>query len=529
LTARPDGVTQRTLPKLLDARASTSPDKVALVDEAGSLTYQELAQEARRYAAGLAALGVERGDPVLLMLDNHLDFVRTWFGANFAGAVQVPVNTAYKGVMLAHLLRDSGAKVIVIESHYAARLESLGEVAAQLRHVVVRGSVDPGPRVGASVHGFGVLSAEGGLMVDVDAWEPMGYLYTSGTTGPSKGVVTSHCQAYTYSLTHWVEAEDRIMVNLPLFHIGGQWAGVLTALVAEGSAAIMPRFHASTFWVDAARNECTQTLLIGAMATFLMKQPSAPSDRGHTMRRMGVAPVIPDIREFEDRFGVVTGSAYGLTECATPIVTPYGRTAPNVSGWLRPGFEARIVDDHDLEVPTGTVGELVLRTSEPWTAMSGYLGRPEATSAVWINQWLHTGDNMYVDEEGRFYFVDRKKDAMRVRGENVSSYEVEAAINQFPDVAESACVAVASDATEDDILAFVVMRPGATAEPEALMRFLVDRLPYFMVPRYLDFLDALPRTPTERVQKDELRRIGISATCWDRQRAGFVVTREPAR
>ena len=235
--------------------------------------------------------------------------------------------------------------------------------------------------------------------------------------------------------------------------------------------------------------------------------------------------MIPEVREFERRFGVLVGSAYGLTESTTPLATPYGQAEPGLAGRLRPLFEARIVDEHDLEVPTGTVGELLLRPRDPWTTMSGYLGRPVETSEIWRNQWLHTGDHMYRDAEERYYFVDRKKDAIRVKGENVSSLEVESVIDQHPLVLESACVAVASESTEDEIRVFIALQGGVDASPEEILDFLVPRLPYFMVPRFVDLVPELPKTPTARVQKDVLRRRPLTES-WDRERAGYRVTRD---
>lgn len=526
-TSEIDPVSERTLATVLQRNLRERPDQAAVLGPDGELSYTDLHDAALQRGGGFQRAGVAEDAPVLLMLDNHLDFVTTWIGLNLVGGVEVPVNTAYRGGILVHVANDSGARVAVVEAAYLDRLLAVRDELTALRRVFVRGAERELPAVdGWTIEPFDRL-AEGpaGNPAELHPWTRMGILYTSGTTGNSKGVIAPHGLAYSYSSPPWIEAGERIMVNLPLFHIGGQWAGVYAALIAGGTAVVLPGFSASTFLADARRYGCNQTLLLGAMASFLWAQPRRDDDRDHPLRTVNMVPVVPNHEEFAERFGMTIGSAYGLTEFSSPILTLYGEAEPGLAGWVRDDYEARVVDENDLEVGTGRTGELVLRAKVPWANMAGYHNLPDKTQEAWRNLWFHTGDGMRRDEQGRFHFIDRVKDALRVRGENVSSFEVESEIMRHPDVLACAVVAVPSEHTEDEIKAVVVAKEGTTIDPVGLLEFLVERLPYFMVPRYFDFLDELPTTPTQKIKKAELRASGVSETTWDRAAEGYKVTR----
>jgi crotonobetaine/carnitine-CoA ligase len=430
---------------------------------------------------------------------------------------------------MAHVVADSGARVMVIEDAYCEQLARIaGEVPA-LRTVVVRGGAGTAlPRDRFRVVPFAELR-------DGRAAEPcpaapgdlVGYLYTSGTTGPARGVMYPYGQAWSCGAPEFYGSalpRDRMMITLPLFHVAGQFGGVLNALIAGATAVIRPAFHASGFLDDARRFKCTYANVTGTMAHFLYRQPPREDDAVNPLERLLMFPVIPEIDEFQTRFGVQVLTAYGMTEVSTPLVGPIGTVRPRSCGFVRPDFDARLVDEQDIEVKRGSVGELVLQPKTPWSVMTGYRGQPEKTVDMWRNLWIHTGDLMYQDPTGQFFFVDRRKDAIRRRSENISSYDVEAAINGHPVVLESAVVGVASDAGEQEVLAAVVLKAGEQLGAEELVRYLVGKLPYFMVPRYVRFLSALPKTPTQRVMKHEIRVRGVEGA-WDLAGAGLRMTR----
>lgn len=518
---------RRTVAAVFEEALRRVPDKLAVRDPDAALSYAGLHDRALQFGGGFASRGVAAGEHVLLMLDNHLDYVVAWLGLALTGRIEVPVNTAYKGSILTHVVNNSGARAIVIEAGYCPVLAEVADRLSTLELVVVRGDASsvaaslPGRlRVAAFEEVFGTRAQPASL----NPWDLIGILYTSGTTGLSKGVRITNAHAYGYASPALfdIERPDEVtMVTLPLFHIGGQWAGVYKSLIGAGSAVVLPRFSATSFWDDVRRYGCTYTMLLGAMANFLWRQPPSPSDRDHPLRRASMIPVIPQLDDFRERFGIeAVGTGYGLTEGSTILRAPMGQAEPGLAGWLRPDFEARLVDENDIEVPEGEVGELVVRTRDPWSVMDGYHAMPEATVKAWRNQWLHTGDAFRRDATGRWYFLDRLKDAVRRRGENVSSFEVESEINEHPAVLESAVIAVPSDASEDEIMACVVLRPGQSVSAPELLAFLDARLPYFMVPRYVEFLERLPKTPTEKVQKQALRERGITPETYDRPPAG---------
>lgn len=518
-------IAQRTVGAVFDDLLRRVPDKVAVRDPDGALSYAALHDRALQLGGGFASRGFAAGEHVLLMLDNHLDYVVAWLGLALTGRVEVPVNTAYKGTILAHVIENSGARAIVIEERYCPLLAEVADRLSALELVVVRGDAAAAGLPGRfRVMSFGELFGPRERQAQLNPWDLIGILYTSGTTGLSKGVRVTNAHAYGYSTPALfdVDRPDEVtMVTLPLFHIGGQWAGVYKSLIGAASAVVLPRFGATTFWDDVRRYGCTYTMLLGAMANFLYRQPPSPDDRDHPLKRVAMVPVIAQLDDFRERFGIeAVATGYGLTEGSTILRAPMGHAEPGLAGWLRPDFEARLVDENDIEVPEGAVGELVVRTCDPWSVMDGYHAMPEATVKAWRNQWLHTGDAFRRDATGRWYFLDRLKDAVRRRGENVSSFEVESEINEHPAVLESAVIAVPSDASEDEIMACVVLKPGHDLEPGALLAFLDARLPYFMVPRYVEFMERLPKTPTEKVQKQVLRTRGVTAATYDRPPPG---------
>lgn len=334
-------------------------------------------------------------------------------------------------------------------------------------------------------------------------------MYTSGTTGPSKGVRIAQAHAYSYAeharqvigLTH----DDVYYAPLPLFHIAGQWALVYAALQVGATAVVRRRFSAGEFWRTVRESGANVSFLLGVMANFLARQHPQPGDADNPMERMLLVPLVDELETFKERFGVRVATCYGSTEVNVPIASDFDVSDPTVAGKGLPGFDLRIVDENDVQVPVGTVGELVLRAHDPWVIATEYHANPEATVRAFRNLWLHSGDAFRKDADGNYYFVDRIKDYIRRRGENISSFEIEREVNTFPAVLESAAVAVKSEHTEDDLLVVVVPKPGMTVDPDRLREHLRVRVPRFMVPDRIDVVPELPKTPTGKIQKHLLR------------------------
>ena len=513
---------------LLDRHAEATPDKVfARFADGSEWTYRQAQAIARRTAIGLAALGVKQGDKVLSWLPNGPDALRVWFGLNYLGAVYVPINLAYRGGLLAHVVANSDARLIVAHADLAGRLAEIDR--AQLTDaVVLNGATAPIP--GLALHPRAALDPADGepppLEREIAPWDMQTIIYTSGTTGPSKGVMSSYLQLYTMGTESFpaLGPDDRFMVNLPLFHVGGT-AGVYAMLALGGSIAIVEAFDTASFWRVVTETGTTACVLLGVMATFLVKQAPAPQDRSHTLKRRSWcrcartprpsrALRLRHLHRVQHDRGV-DADPLGPQSCAARHLRP-----------PRPGVEARVVDENDCEVAPGAVGELIVRTDRPWAMNHGYYKNPEATARAWRNGWFHTGDAFRVGEDGQFFFVDRMKDAIRRRGENISSFEVETEVCAHPAIKEAAAVAVPSEFAEDEVLAVVSLVEGATLDPAELIEFLVPRMAHFMVPRYIRIVPDLPKTPTQKVQKHLLRSDGITADTWDREKAGLRLRRQ---
>jgi crotonobetaine/carnitine-CoA ligase len=524
-------VAERTLVGAYERVLARTPDGQAQADETGSVTFAGSYERSLRLAAGFAAHGIGPGQPAALLLDNSLDAVHAWSGLGLGGMIEVPVNTAYKGRFLRHVLNDSGAELIVIEDGYAARLAAVAGQLTALRTVAVRGDVEQA----AALRGrFRVIPLaeleEHGRATPVpgDAGRLMAYMYTSGTTGASKGVLISHAHAYTYASREHQERPrdgDRILVTLPVFHLAGQWYGVYQALIHGLPSFVAPGFSVSRYWDTVRTQGSTVTVMLGAMAELLQQQPPRPDDADNPLDLAIMAPLASDVAGFCRRFGLRAAAVYGMSEIGAVLDGPPETVVGGEAGFPREEYELRVVDSAGRDVAADEIGELWVRPQDPRLVMRGYHNLPDKTAETLVDGWVHTGDAFRVDADGRFFFADRMKDALRRRGENVSSFEVERVINEYPAVFESAVVGVPAELTEDEIKAVVVVRENQHVDPVELTRFLVDRLPYFMVPRYLEFVAELPKTPTQKVHKHLLRARGAGPEVWDREAAGIVLRR----
>ena len=517
-----------TVRDLLDRQAQAHGERCAIQFVDGEAwSFAELRSRVRTVAAGLQALGVQQGDFVISWQPNGPWAVLTMLALNYLGAVYVPFNTSYRGPILAHVLRNCGARLMIAHGALIGRLAEVER--ADLRRIVVIG--DERPALG------GIELVDRSVLRDIARelqeparpiapWDTHMVIYTSGTTGPSKGVLCSYLHSYTAaSAFRHIEPGDCVYTALPMFHVGGAY-GILHALIHGITVVLDAEFRTTEFWDRIDRYRVTTTGLLGAMVGFLLAQPPSAADRTHSLKKALLAPLDANGVKFAERFGVTTYTLFNMSELSVPLFSDPNPDQPGLCGKPRPGVELRIVDEHDMEVPDGAVGELVVRMEQPWTMTHGYLGDAEATARAWRNGWFHTGDLFRRDERGNYFFVDRLKDVVRRRGENISSFEVESALMLHPDVAEAAVVAVRDQIGEEEVLAVVTPVEGRTLDPAELLKFLQPRLPHFMLPRFVRILDRMPKTPTHKIEKHVLRAEGVTEQTWDREAAGLRVRRD---
>jgi len=502
------------LKAMLDVRAARHPDRrVALFEDGRSWTYAECRDEVRRAAAALQALGVKKGDRVIAWLPTGSPLILTWFAANYLGAIFVPLNTAYRGKVLEHVINKAAAAVMVAHPELVSRLTDLE--TPFLRHVV----------------GAEALQGDASGLDDsavVEHWDIQSIIYTSGTTGPSKGVLSPYLQLYTTAVTvyGYMKEGESILVNLPLFHVGGTSA-TYCALVRSGMFYVVDGFSTTKFWDQVRAGDCVTTSgLIGVMAAFLLKCEPRPDDRDNPLKWLTMMPINEQTVQLGPRFGFDYISGFNMTEVSSPLVTGTNTQVFGGCGRPRSGVTCRLVDEHDVEVPNGSPGELIVRTDAPWAMNAGYDGMPEATALAWRNGWFHTGDLFRKDAEDNYFFLDRIKDTVRRRGENVSSFEVEAAVLTHPEVDEVIAVGVKSEIEEQEVLIAVRVKAGHSLDPRALIEFLIPKLAYFMVPRYVRIVDEIPKTETNKPRKVVFRDQGVTADTWDRESAGITLHRE---
>ncbi len=536
------------LPDILRRRSEEHPDREYLRFGDGPwLSYGEVNARANRIANGLVARGVRPGESVSVLLPNCAEFVPAWFGILKAGAVMSPINTAYKGEFLSWTISLVEARTLVIADAYLDRLALVAGDLPRLERVVVVpvGAEGAGPDPSLPWEPLEALMEAGDAEPDGIAYswtDDARIMFTSGTTGRSKGVIKQNAADY-FSARSWIEVLSRLrglapgdlrdetyFSCLPLFHSNAQVLCAYPALLAGARVAYVERFSGSRFWQQAIDAGATTFNGIGAMLYFLWNQPPSPLDRAHSVHTISAAPAPRDIyHEFEERFGVTLTEGYGLTE--TGVATVMDPTAPprlGSCGKANPGYEVSIVEPGtDRPLPAETPGEIVVDMKIPNIVMRAYYGMPEKTAEDFRNLKLHTGDLGRMDEDGYFYFMDRVKDYIRRRGENVSSMEVEKVVNDHPRIAETAAIGVKAGegaSSEDEILV-VCVPEGPAPDPAELTLWLAERMPYFMVPRYIRFVAALPKTPTERVQKVPLREEGVTPDTFDREAAGIRIGR----
>jgi crotonobetaine/carnitine-CoA ligase len=458
---------------LIEKWAREKPDDVALIFENGlELSWSDVLGQTRSTAARMQRLGVSAGDHVLSWQPNNAEAVLTWFALNYLGAVYVPMNTAYKGMLLQNLIQLSDAKLMVCHADLAPRLNDIDLGPELLDVVVTHGECQLEKVATHSASAlFGPADAAG---YNDDIHEnghhpshPMYIIFTSGTTGPSKAVLSSYVQTYTTGAEPYdfLIGSDRILINLPLFHVGGTVL-IASAITHGCSCVVVDSFSTHQFWPVIRKYQITMTCLLGAMTPFLLKLPPAPDDKDHSLQHVITVPWNEDAIALADRHGLSMRTAFNMTEACSPLMSEINPEKLGTCGKPRPGIEVRVVDEYDQIVPPGTVGELIIRTDRPWSMNSGYYKNPEATAIAWRNGWFHTGDAFRYDEDNNFFFVDRVKDSIRRRGENISSFEVESEVSMYPDVVDVAAIPVPSEFSEDEVMIVVSARsPGTFSVP----------------------------------------------------------------
>jgi crotonobetaine/carnitine-CoA ligase len=534
-------VADMTWTALLQRQARRNEDKTFLVFEGRRYSYGEIERLTAALARGLLRAGVAKGDHVALLIGNCPETLFLNMALGRIGAVTCPINTAAKGDLLAYFLNLCKASTLVIGKEVASRFQEVEQRAPGVERLLV---VDIGSaeEQGAAPYGgrcrtLRYADLESGpqdvALPQVSSSDPQTIMFTSGTTGPSKGVLITNAQSFRFSIGRveylGLQADDVVYTCLPLFHGNALNAASVCAFVADASLVLARRFSARAFWDEVRDNGVTQFNLLSSMTNILWGMPPTARDRDHQVRQCTMVPVPLFATDFAERFGVQIVSSYSLTDFGQGSFLQPGAPAEKFrsAGRPRPGVDLAIRDDEGKLLPSGEAGEICLRSDDPSLGGRLYFGAPEANAKAYQDGWFHTGDRGYLDADGYLYFVDRKKDAIRRRGENISSWEVEQVIAGHPDVADVAVYAVASEQSEDEVTASIVCRPGRTIAPEDLVRFCERNMAYFMVPRYIEFRTDLPRTLTEKVQKPLLRQAAEArlADFWDREKAGIVLAR----
>ena len=527
-----------TLPPIIEGNAETRPGKVGFYCEGQPVTYGEIHQRSTAWANRYAELGVEPGDRVAVFMPNSPDIVSSWFATAKLGAIHVPINTALHGEFLAHQLRVADPKIVVVHPRLASTFIAAAGAAGNLRHLVIGGDAANGQEAEAvALPGVQTLSTADLASGEPNrlptghrpAWDEVNaILFTSGTTGLSKGVAM--CQNYLLHIAHTIARNVQFDENSiwfqpsPLFHINASLLTVLMPSLVGGTGCTDLRFSASQYW-DRVRHYGATHISFLTYARIVWNRPEQPDDPNNSVRIVGGTVIPAEIHHgLERRFGLRIIKNYALSEaCAAPIMSTADDPAPpQYSGRANPDFEVKLFDDTDEEVPPGQTGEIVIRPRAPGIMFSGYYNNPAATADAWRNGWFHTGDLGRATSDGWFSFVDRKKDYIRRRGENISSYEVETVLSQHPALDAVAVHGVPSELGEDEVKACLVAAPGAEVDVAEFLEFCEERLPSFAVPRYVEVLSDLPRNQVGRVLKAELRARGVTDATWDRETEGGV-------
>ena len=526
-------IEQRTLPDLLRTQSEQNGDGTFLITDSERLSFSETQKKCLALASGFSSLGVSKGDHIGLYLYNCPEMVLAAIAANLLGAIWVPICTDYNGRWLSDTITRSRPKILITEVALIERISDNCLADNDCKVVII----------GSALHHKQTTFDElldhlpwNPNYQDIDYGDTSAVVWTSGTTGKSKGVLVSHnCWLRPIeqgtALFYQSNASDVIFNVLPMYHAGAWNTSVLRALVEGLPVVLEKRFSVQNFWQRIDKFKATQSFTLGAMHMFLWNVPNRTSDADNCLRILQAIPISKDlVAPFEKRFGLrIAGSGLGQSECML-ITTQAGATLPipdNSIGFARPDAEVGVFDDQDQQLPDGSVGEIRIKPLAPYIICNGYLDDPIATAQAWKGDWFCSGDLGYRDANGAYFFSDRKKDAVRFAGRNISTMEVESVLRQHPEVNDVAAYGVPSKEieSEDELKIDLILKPDASATYQDIAQFINDSAPYYFVPRYMEFVEELPYTPTNKVQKYVLREKEITAAAWDLHSSDFEVSR----
>ena len=525
---------ERHVGRAIQIQAQQQGDKPFLMFSDAVYTFAEVNQRVNELAAGLASRGLLPGERIVFFMSSAPEVIFLVLAANKLGAVWVPVNTDYKGAWLIDTINGSRPTVLVSDAAHVDRLQEVRDSLA-VETLVIHGEHESVPGA-ISLDSLYVKGAGEPDMSALSTGDTCSVLWTSGTTGKAKGVMQSHnvwfnaCLATNEECQFGIAEDDIIFTVLPMYNSAVWVTAIFRALFAGLPLAVDPSFSVKTFWQRVDYYKATQCFTLGAMHMFLWDAPAREDDASHSLRKLMAIPMPPAVAgPFCERFNLeLVPQGLGQSEAMRLVAPVTGRTQPPGScGSVVPGLDARLVDEDGVDVPVGEAGELWVRPKSPFFIFNGYFDNPEATAAAFEGDWYKTGDLLKCNEDGFYFFSDRKKDAVRYKGRNISTFEVELAARRHPAIADCAAFGIPSEEleSEQEIMLDVILKPDQTLQPVELAEFINDNAPYFFVPRYIQFVDSLPYTPTNKVQKFRLRERGVTAATWDAKAAGFKAER----